>query len=276
MLRQLMGDEKFDKMMQDYLARFGGKNVSLDEFEKFATEAAGRPLRFFFGQWVDSTGVPEFRAEYRMLRNKDGFRVPGTVKQDLDTFEMPIDVLLKTETGNERQTLVMKGTSVDFDMQTKSKPVEVVVDPESKILHSSDELRQGVIVRRGIEHLREQEFVEAEQQFQAAIKLNRGLSWAWYNLGVLYMSQRNFNKALDAFDQALNGNLRPDWVEAWSYIYRGNAWDALGQRERAIAEYNKAISNGNDHDNAQATAQSYLAQPFDPKRTKQDNPSQAN
>ena len=276
MLRQLMGDEKFDKMMHDYLARFGGKNVSLDEFEKFATEAAGRPLRFFFGQWVDSTGVPEFRAEYRMLRNKDGFRVPGTVKQDLDTFEMPIDVLLKTETGNERQTLLMKGTSADFDMQTKSKPVEVVVDPESKILHSSDELRQGVIVRRGIEHLREQEFVEAEQQFQAAIMLNRGLSWAWYNLGVLDMNLRNFNKALDAFDQALNGNLRPDWVEAWSYIYRGNAWDALGQRERAIAEYNKAISNGNDHDNAQATAQSYLAQPFDPKRTKQDNPSQAN
>src|SRR6185369_4476246 len=114
MLRQLMGDEKFDKMMHDYLAGFGGKNVSLDDFEKFATEAAGRPLRFFFGQWVDSTGVPEFRAEYRMLRNKDGFRVPGTVKQDLDTFEMPIDVLLKTETGNERQTLLMKGTSADF------------------------------------------------------------------------------------------------------------------------------------------------------------------
>jgi tetratricopeptide (TPR) repeat protein len=269
MLRQLMGGQAFDKMLRDYYTKFQGKNIKLDDFEAFVSQSAGRNLRFFFGQWLDSTGVPEFRADYRLLRTKDGFRVPGTVKQDLDTFEMPIDILLRTEAGNERQTLQMKGTSVDFDILTKSKPVEVVVDPDSKILRSSEELRQGVIVRRGIEHFREQEYVEAEQQFQAAIKLNRGNSWAWYNLGLLYMTQRNWNKALDAFDQALNGNLRPDWIEVWSYIYRGNSWDMSGQRERAVAEYNKAISNGNNYDNAQATAQGYLAEPYGKKKTGQ-------
>src|SRR5262249_62288360 len=172
MLRQLLGDEKFDKLMRDYFTTYQGQNVSLDEFETFASKQAGRSLRFFFGQWVDSTGVPEFHAEYRMMRNKEGFRVPGTVKQELDTFEMPVDIALRTEAGVERQTLLMKGTSADFDISTKSKPVEVVVDPDSKLLRSSEELRQGVIVRRGIEHFHEQEYTEAEQQFQAAIKLN--------------------------------------------------------------------------------------------------------
>jgi tetratricopeptide (TPR) repeat protein len=277
MLRQLVGDQKFEQLLREYYKRYSGKNVNLDEFEKFTSEAAGRPMRFFFGQWIDSTGVPEFRAEFRMLRQKDGFRVPGTVKQDLDTFEMPVDILLKTETGNERETLVMKGPSADFDIQTKSKPIDIVVDPDMKILRSSEELRQGVIIRRGIEHVREQEYVEAEQQFQAAIKLNRGLSWAWYNLGLLYLTQRNYTKALDAFDQALNGNLRPDWTEVWSYIYRGNAWDALGNRERAVAEYKRATDNGNNYDNAQAVAQEYMAKPFDPKRVKQsETTSQAN
>lgn len=269
MLRQLMGEEKFDKMLRDYYARNEGKNVTLDEFEAFASKAAGRDLRFFFGQWVDSTGVPEFRSDYRISRTRDGFRVPGTVKQDLDTFEMPVDVTLRTEAGPERKTLMMKGPSVDFDITTKSKPIEVIVDPDAKIMRSSPELREGVIVRRGIEHFREQEYIEAEQQFQAAIKLNRSNSWAWYNLGLLYMTQRNWNKALDAFDQALGGNLRPDWVEVWSYIYRGNSWDAIGQRERAIAEYNKAISNGNNYDNAQATAQGFLSEPFGKKKTDQ-------
>jgi tetratricopeptide (TPR) repeat protein len=270
MLRQLMGEEVFDKMLRDYYARYEGKNITLDEFEAFATKAAGRDLRFFFGQWLDSTGVPEFRSEYRILRTKDGFRIPGTVKQDLDTFEMPVEILLRTEAENEKQVLMMKGASVDFDIQSKSKPIEVIVDPDSKILRSSEELRQSVIVRRGIEHLREQEYIEAEQQLQAAIKLNRGNSWAWYNLGLLYMTQRNWNKALDAFDQALNGNLRPDWIEVWSYIYRGNSWDSIGQRERAIAEYNKAISNGSNYDNAQSVAQSYLSEPFGKKKTEQD------
>ena len=270
MLRQLMGAESFDRMLRDYYQTFAGRNITLDEFEAFASKVAGRDLRFFFGQWVDSTGVPEFRSDYRVLRNRDGFRVPGTIRQDLDTFEMPVDILLRTEAGNERQTLLMKGTSVDFDITTRSKPIEVVIDPDAKLLRSSDELRQGVIVRRGIEHFREQEYVEAEQQFQAAIKLNRGNSWAWYNLGLLYVTQRNWNKALDAFDQGLNGSLRPDWIEVWSYIYRGNCWDMIGQRERAVAEYNKAISNGNDYDKAQSVAQTYLATPYGRKKTPDD------
>ncbi|HMV50979.1 MAG TPA: M1 family aminopeptidase [Blastocatellia bacterium] len=266
MLRQLLGEKEFDKLLQDYYQKYSGKNLTIDEFETFASKAAGRDLRFFFGQWVDSTGVPEFRAEYRMLRLKEGFRVPGTVKQDLDTFEMPVDIILKTEAGNERQTLLLKGTSADFDITTKSNPVEVIVDPDTKLLRSSETLREGVIVRRGIEHFREQEFTEAEQQFQAAIKLNRGNSWAWYNLGLLYMAQRNWKKALDAFEQTMNGNLRPDWIEVWSYIYAGNSWDMVGQRERAIAEYNKAISNGNNYDNAQEAAKGFLAEPFGKKK----------
>ena len=269
MLRQLMGEEKFDQMLRDYYAKNEGRNVTLDEFEALATKTAGRNMRFFFGQWVESTGVPEFRSDYQMLRTKDGFRVPGTVKQDLDTFEMPVDILLRTEAGPERQTLMMKGSSADFNIMTKSKPIEVIVDPDAKTIRSSEELRQGVIVRRGIEHFREQEYIEAEQQFQAAIKLNRGNSWAWYNLGLVYMTQRNWNKALDAFDQALNGNLRPNWVEVWSYIYRGNSWDSIGQRERAIAEYNKAISNGNNYDNAQAAAQGFISEPFGKKKADQ-------
>jgi tetratricopeptide (TPR) repeat protein len=266
MLRLFMGDKEFDQMLRDYYKKHEGKNVTLDEFEQFVSTTTKRNMRFFFGQWVDSTGVPEFHSDWRVLRTKDGFRVPGTVKQELDTFESPITVLLKTEAGNERQDLYLKGTSVDFDVTTKSKPVDVIVDPDNKIIKSSEELRQGVIVRRGIEHFREQEYTEAEQQFQAAIKLNRGHSWAWYNLGVLYMTQRNYSKALDAFDQGLNGNLRPDWIEVWAYIYRGNAWDALGQRERAVAEYNKAISNGGNYENAQAVAQQYLQTPFDTKK----------
>ena len=267
MLRQLMTDQTFDKMLQDYYKRYNGQTVSLDEFEAFASKAAGRDLRFFFGQWIDSTGVPEFRAEYRILRTKEGsFRVPGTIKQDLDTFEMPVDIMLKTEAGNERQTIWLKGTSADFDITTKSNPIEVLADPDTKLLRTSETLREGVIVRRGIEHFREQEYVEAEQQFQAAIKLNRGNSWAWYNLGLLYIAQRNWKKGLDAFEQTLSGNLRPDWVEVWSYIYSGNCWDMVGQRERAVTEYNKAISNGNNYDNAQETAKTFLAEPFGKKK----------
>ena len=48
-----------------------------------------------------------------------------------------------------------------------------------------------------------------------------------------------------------------------------SAWDALAQRERAVAEYKKALDNGNNYDNAQKTAQKFMEQPFDQKKARQ-------
>ena len=51
----------------------------------------------------------------------------------------------------------------------------------------------------------------------------------------------------------------------WAHIKKGNAYDARGERNRAVAEYNKAVQSGINYDNAMATAKKFLATPFDPK-----------
>jgi len=263
MLRNTLGDDKFFSLLKDYYSKYNDQKASIDDFEALVSNKAGTDMRYFFGLWVDSTGVPEFKVDYSIVRTRAGaFKVRGTVRQELDAFKMPLDLALRSEDGVERITINFAGTSADFEIASKGKPIEVVIDPDNKILRISDELRIAVIVRRGIQRLKNEEYPEAEQEFQAAIKLNRGSSWAWYNLGLLYLEQRNYQRATDAFSSALDGDLIPPWVEVWSYIKRGNSYDALGQRERAVAEYNKAISNGNDYDNAQAAAQQYLSKPY--------------
>jgi len=124
-----------------------------------------------------------------------------------------------------------------------------------------------VIVRRGIQHFQREEYAEAEEQFRAALKLNPRSSWAWYNLGLLFMEQRNWDKAKDYFSEALNGDLDPSWLEVWSYIYRGNSYDAQGNRDRAVAEYNKAKETGNNYNGAQQMAEKYLGQPYKRERS---------
>ena len=99
------------------------------------------------------------------------------------------------------------------------------------------------------------------------MKLDRSNSWVYYNLGLLFLEQRNWQQALDNFDAALNGTLKPSWIEVWARIKRGNAYDAKGERNRAVAEYNKAVQSGINYDNAQAMAKRFLAAPFDPKAT---------
>ena len=268
MLRETMGKDKFDQLLATYVQTYKGKNASIDEFEKLATRIGGENLRYFFAQWVEGTGVPEFTVDYQIIRTRSGkFRTRGTVKQNLESLRMPVELLLRAEGDNQQKMVRVEGRSEDFDFESNGQPIEVVVDPNNKILRMSDDLRVSIIARRGIEQMKEGIYAEAQQQFEAALKLDRSNSWVYYNLGLLFLEQRNWQQALDNLEASLIGNLKPAWIEVWAHIKRGNAYDAKGERTRAVAEYNKAVQSGIDYDNAQAVAKRYLATPYDPKAT---------
>src|SRR5687768_12743807 len=266
MLRETLGREKFDRLLQTFLQQYRGKNASIDEFEKLATSLSEDNLRYFFAQWVEGTGVPEFTVDYQIIRTRAGkFRARGTVKQNLEALRMPVDLLLRAEGDNQQKTIRIEGRSEDFDFESNGQPIEVIVDPNNKILRMSDDIRVSIIARRGIEQMKEGVYAEAQQQFEAALKLDRSNSWVYYNLGLLFLEQRNWQQALDNLEASLIGNLKPAWIEVWAHIKRGNAYDAKGERNRAVSEYNKAVQSGIDYDNAQAVAKRYLATPYDPK-----------
>jgi len=266
MLRETMGKENFDKLLYTYMNTFKGKNASIDDFEKLASKIDQENLRYFFAQWVEGTGVPEFTVDYQIIRTRAGkFRARGTVKQNLETLRMPVELLLRAEGDNQQTIVRVEGRSEDFDFESNGQPIEVVVDPNNKILRMSDELRVSIIARRGIEQMKEGVYAEAQQQFEAALKLDRSNSWVYYNLGLLFLEQRNWQQALDNFDASLLGTLKPSWIEVWAHIKRGNAYDAKGDRNKAVYEYQKAVQSGIDYDNAQAIAKKYLATPYDPK-----------
>jgi len=277
MLRETIGKDKFDQLLHTFLENYRGKNASIDDFEKLASKVAGENLRYFFAQWVEGTGVPEFTVDYQIIRTRAGkFRTRGTVKQNLETLHMPVELMLRAEADNQTTTVRLEGRSEDFDFESNGQPLEVVVDPNNKILRMSDDLRVSIIARRGIEQMKEGSYAEAQQQFEAALKLDRSNSWVYYNLGLLFLEQRNWQQALDNFDASLIGNLKPSWIEVWAHIKRGNAYDAKGERTRAVSEYNKAVQSGINYDNAQAIAKKFLAAPYDPKAAQTAAVSQGN
>lgn len=268
MLRENMGKEKFDQLMHNFLDQYRGKNASIDDFEKLASQIAAENLRYFFAQWVESTGVPEFSVDYQIIRTRSGkFRTRGTVKQTLDALRLPVQLMLRSEGDSQTTTIRLDGKSEDFDFESNGQPQEVIVDPNYKILRMSEDLRISIVARRGIEQMKEGLYAEAQQQFEAALKLDRSNSWVYYNLGLLYLEQRNWQPALDNFDAALNGTLKPSWIEVWAHIKKGNAYDAKGERNRAVSEYNKAVQSGINYENAMAAARKFLAAPYDPKAT---------
>lgn len=268
LLRETLGKPKFDQLLHRFLEDYRGKNASIDDFEKLTSKVAGDNLRYFFARWVEGTGVPEFQVDYLIIRTKSGkFVTRGTVKQNYDNLRLPVDIMLRAEGENENKkvTLKIEDSSEDFNIETNGKPLEVVVDPDYKVLHISDDLRVSAIARRGIELFKDGKYAEAQQQFEAALKLDRSNSWIYYHLGVLYLEQRNYDLAIDNFKATLTGTLRPDWLQVWANIKMGNAYDAKGDRTRAVAAYKRAQDTDDNYDNALDAAKKYLATPYDPK-----------
>ncbi|MCA1632551.1 MAG: tetratricopeptide repeat protein [Acidobacteria bacterium] len=266
MLRESLGPQKFDDLLRRYFKDFAGRNASIDDFEKLASKVAGENMRYFFARWVEGTGVPEFSAEYQIIRTRSGkFRARGTVKQNVENLRLPVEVRLRAEGDDANTTVYIADQSEDFDFESSGKPLEVIIDPNHKVLHTSDELRVSIVARRGLELFREGQYLEAQRQLEEALKLDKSNSWVYYNLGLIYLEQRNYDPAIDNFKAALTGTLRPSWIEAWAHIKMGNAYDAKGDRPRAVNEYKKAVESGIDFDNAQKTANNYIETPYDPK-----------
>jgi tetratricopeptide (TPR) repeat protein len=268
LLRDSMGAQKFDQLLRTFLQQYRGKNASIDDFEKLASQVAGQPMRYFFARWVEGTGVPEFTADYQIIRTRAGkFIARGTVKQNYDNLRLPVEVELRSEgeSGTKEQTIQMDDTSADFNIEANGKPLDVVIDPDYKLLRISPDLRVASVARRGIEQFKEGNYAEAQQQFEAALKLDRSNAWIYYHLGLLFLEQRNYDLAIDNFKAAVNGNLNPAWLHVWAEIKMGNAYDAKGDRTRAMAAYKRAQALGDNYDNAQEAIKKYMATPYDPK-----------
>jgi tetratricopeptide (TPR) repeat protein len=272
LLRETLGADKFNQLLRQFLAQYRGKNASIDDFEKLTTQVAGQPMRYFFARWVESTGVPEFTVDYQIIRTRDKkFITRGTVKQNYDNLRLPVELQLVAEGEGEllKQTVMIEDASADFNIESTGKPIQVVIDPKYRLLRTSEDLKVSSIARRGIEQFKEGNLAEAQQQFEAALKLDRSNAWIYYNLGLLFLEQRNYDLAIDNFKVITLGdknNARPSWLYVWSFIKLGNAYDAKGDRTRAVAAYKNAETTGDDYDDAQDAVKKYLAAPFDPKQ----------
>lgn len=271
LLRDTMGAQKFEQLLRTYLQEYRGKNASIDDFEKLASRIQGDNLRYFFARWVEGTGVPEFSSDYQIIRTRGGkFVARGTIKQNYDNLRLPVDIQLRSEGegGLKTVTVQMDEATADFNIESEGKPLSVVIDPSFKLLRISPDLRVSSIARRGIEQFKEGNYVDAQAQFEAALKLDRSNSWIYYHLGLLFLEQRNYDLAIDNFKATLSGDLNPTWLQVWANIKMGNAYDAKGDRSRATSAYGRAEKLGDNYDNAQEAVRKYQATPYDPRETK--------
>ncbi len=269
MLRFVIGDQNFTKVLKTIAEQYNWKSISTDDVKKIAEEVSGQNLQGFFIQWIESSGAPEFKMEYTVFRTQKGFRIMGKIAQDLDTFRMPVDLKIETEGNPEEKRVEVVGTSSEFTVDTFGKPKMVTIDPNGKVLRYSAKMREAVAIRRGEQFAEIAEFGEALKEYQKALDVNRNSSLGHYRVGQLFFLQNNFQSAANEFREALSGDGEPAWTIVWCHINLGKIFDVTGQRERALNEYKQAVRTKDNTQGALEEAGKYIEKPYERKRTTQ-------
>jgi aminopeptidase N len=268
MLRWVIGDQKYDQTMRMFASKYAGKSASLDDFRALAEQNYGQQLVWFFSQWLDSTGAPEFKTKYTIYRlgNNKGFRVVGQISQDLDLFRMPVDLKIDTDGKTENKRIEVVGTNSAFNIETYGKPRRIVVDPDDRVLKNSSEVRLRASIQRGQGLTQQGDLAGALLEFNKALDVNKNSSLAHYRIAEVFFLQRNFQAAANAYRDCLNGDGEPRWTEVWSHIQLGKIFDVTGQRERATNEYRQALQTNDNTQGALDEARKYLQKAFEQQK----------
>jgi len=272
MLRWVLGEDKYLKTMREFAETYQGKSANMSDFQTIAEKYYGESLTWFFSQWLDSTGAPEFKVKYTTYRlgNNKGFRVTGAIAQDLDLFRMPVDVRIETDGKTENKQIEVVGTNSAFTIETFGRPRRISVDPDHHVLTNSSDVRLRASILRGQALQQQGDLAGALAEFNKALDLNRNSSLAHYRIAEIFFLQRNYQSSANSYRSSINGNGEPRWTEVWSHIQLGKIFDITGQRERAINEYRQAIQTNDDTFGALEEARRYLQKAFErPKNREQ-------
>ena len=131
MLRHEMGDEKWWQAVSELAKTYVWKPVATEDFERICEKVAGRPMDWFFKQWLYKTGHPVFNIEKTYDRKNQMLTL--TVKQtqqkstplDQDYFEGNIAI----EIDGDIQTVRIAATPENiFSFPLRSAPKLVHFD----------------------------------------------------------------------------------------------------------------------------------------------------
>ena len=131
MLRRLIGDEAFFQGVRDYYATLRGGTAWTADLARVMEEASGRPLAWFFTQWIVRPGMPVLSAS--VVDGSGGRSLRVEQLQPGEPYRLVIDVELRAAGRSVRRTVEMNGPSAEIPLDLEG-PLEMTLDPDGWLL----------------------------------------------------------------------------------------------------------------------------------------------
>jgi aminopeptidase N len=141
MLRHVVGDSVFFRILRSYSAdtrlRYG--TASTADFQGVCEAVAGRPLGWFFDEWIYGESYPRYTLRWSAAHLGDSHRVTATLTQTQQNsspsfFQMPVDLRF-SGTGRDTTIPVFNSKiSETFEFLMPFQPERADIDPDNWIL----------------------------------------------------------------------------------------------------------------------------------------------
>jgi aminopeptidase N len=138
MLRASIGDSAFWQGIRTYYRTFRDSTATSVDLERVMERAAGRPLGWFFTQWLRQPGYPMLACQWRVARGGAAWRATVTVREtqpeEWGFFRLPEIALAFAGPGvtARRVITVLTDTAQVFDLPFA--PTTLQVDPDHELL----------------------------------------------------------------------------------------------------------------------------------------------
>lgn len=134
MLHALLGDDKFFRMLHEYIEKFTGVIAKNRDLRKVSEKYYGEKLDWFFKEWLEGTDAMDVEfADVKVTLSEEKYVTEGDLLQKVP-FVMPVKVKLFTAAYQETATVWMKGEKQHFSFTTPVPPVKLQIDPEQELL----------------------------------------------------------------------------------------------------------------------------------------------
>jgi aminopeptidase N len=154
MLRYSMGDVAFDTLLHRWLRRYAWGNANTTQLQLLAEEVAGKRYYTFFRQWIYGTGYPVAELAWNQVDGQVFFRLRQKGTGNIAVYDMPVEVTLKTTTGDTTLILHTDHPEQYYTYSGIAPVSDVVVNPNLwLLLQCTTQHTPSLDLRDGVVHL---------------------------------------------------------------------------------------------------------------------------
>ena len=134
MLRDLLGNESFDRALRLFWNQNKFRIASWSDLQSAFETESGKKLQTFFDQWLTYTGAPSIRiAKAVHTHSESGYHVTVTLEQIDSSYNLHVPVAVHTEEGIRIKTFNLDRERQIFSFELPIKPIKVTLDPNFRL-----------------------------------------------------------------------------------------------------------------------------------------------